>query len=248
MSASKWRDTDDKVTNSRRELIEYIRGYRIMSKQKNDRQTNLTRGIRVEIASLVYNLIEVVVSVTVGLLTGSAALVSWGFDSTVEATSAGTLIWRLKAEKDGGDKRTVLHRKKVALYVVACAFWIVVAAILYEAVSAFISQEAPGFNWWGIAILFVSLVVNPLLAWGKYRYGKRLDSPALKYDAKDTLICEYQTVVVLAGIGLTQWMGWWWADPVAALLIVPYVAWEAFEATKDARSVDPGEAEATADT
>ena len=247
MSASKWRDTDDKVTNSRRELIEYIRGYRIMSKQKNDRQTNLTRGIRVEIASLVYNLIEVVVSVTVGLLTGSAALVSWGLDSTVEATSAGTLIWRLKAEKDGGDKRTVLHRKKVALYVVACAFWIVVAAILYEAVSAFISQEAPGFNWWGIAILFVSLVVNPLLAWGKYRYGKRLDSPALKYDAKDTLICEYQTIVVLAGIGLTQWMGWWWADPVAALLIVPYVAWEAFEATKDARSVDPDEAEATAD-
>ena len=247
MSASKWRDTDDKVTNSRRELIEDIRGYRIMSKQKNDRQTNLTRGIRVEIASLVYNLIEVVVSVTVGLLTGSAALVSWGLDSTVEATSAGTLIWRLKAEKDGGDKRTVLHRKKVALYVVACAFWIVVAAILYEAVSAFISQEAPGFNWWGIAILFVSLVVNPLLAWGKYRYGKRLDSPALKYDAKDTMICEYQTVVVLAGIGLTQWMGWWWADPVAALLIVPYVAWEAFEATKDARSVDPDEAEATAD-
>ncbi|MGS4947884.1 cation diffusion facilitator family transporter [Meridianimarinicoccus sp. RP-17] len=218
-----------------------------MSKQKNDRQTNLTRGIRVEIASLVYNLIEVVVSVTVGLLTGSAALVSWGLDSTVEATSAGTLIWRLKGEKDGGDKRTVLHRKKVALYVVACAFWIVVVAILYEAVSAFISQEAPGFNWWGIAILFVSLVVNPLLAWGKYRYGKRLDSPALKYDAKDTLICEYQTVVVLAGIGLTQWMGWWWADPVAALLIVPYVAWEAFEATKDARSVDPDEAEATAD-
>jgi cation diffusion facilitator family transporter len=218
-----------------------------MSKQKNDRQTNLTRGIRVEIASLVYNLIEVVVSVTVGLLTGSAALVSWGLDSTVEATSAGTLIWRLKGEKDGGDKRTVLHRKKVALFVVACAFWIVVAAILYEAVSAFISQEAPGFNWWGIAILFVSLVVNPLLAWGKYRYGKRLDSPALKYDAKDTLICEYQTVVVLAGIGLTQWMGWWWADPVAALLIVPYVAWEAFEATKDARSVDPDEAEATPD-
>ena len=153
----------------------------------------------------------------------------------------------MKAEKDGGDKRTVLHRKKVALYVVACAFWIVVVAILYEAVSAFISQEAPGFNWWGIAILFVSLVVNPLLAWGKYRYGKRLDSPALKYDAKDTMICEYQTIVVLAGIGLTQWMGWWWADPVAALLIVPYVAWEAFEATKDARSVDPDEAEVTAD-
>ena len=198
-----------------------------MSSHQDNRQANLTRGIRVEIASLVYNIIEVVVSVTVGLLTGSAALVSWGLDSTVEATSAATLIWRLKSEVDGADKRTVLHRKKVALYVVACAFWIVVAAILYEAVSAFISQKAPGFNWWGIAILGASLVANPFLAWGKYRYGKRLDAPALKYDAKDTMICQYQTIVVLAGIGLTQWMGWWWADPVAALLIVPYVAWEA---------------------
>ena len=187
-----------------------------MSSQQDNRQANLTRGIRVEIASLVYNIIEVVVSVTVGLLTGSAALVSWGLDSTVEATSAATLIWRLKGEKDGAEKRTVLHRKKVALYVVACAFWIVVAAILYEAVSAFLSQKAPGFNWWGIAILGASLVVNPFLAWGKYRYGKRLDAPALKYDAKDTMICQYQTIVVLAGIGLTQWMGWWWADPVAA--------------------------------
>ena len=166
-----------------------------MSSQKDNRQANLTRGIRVEIASLVYNIIEVVVSVTVGLLTGSAALVSWGLDSTVEATSAATLIWRLKGEKDGAGKRTVLHRKKVALYVVACAFWIVVAAILYEAVSAFISQKAPGFNWWGIAILGASLVVNPFLAWGKYRYGKRLDAPALKYDAKDTMICQYQTIV-----------------------------------------------------
>ena len=101
-----------------------------MSSQKDNRQANLTRGIRVEIASLVYNIIEVVVSVTVGLLTGSAALVSWGLDSTVEATSAATLIWRLKGEKDGAGKRTVLHRKKFALYVVACAFWIVVAAAL----------------------------------------------------------------------------------------------------------------------
>jgi len=214
-----------------------------MREQQDDRQADLKRGLRVEIASLVYNILEVIVSVTAGLLTGSAALVSWGLDSTVEATSAGTLIWRLRAETEGVDRRTVLKRKKIALSVVAAAFWIVVAAILYEAVSAFVSQEAPGFSWWGIAILLVSLVVNPFLAWGKYRYGKRLDSLALKYDAKDTLICEYQTVVVLIGLALTEAFGWWWADPVAALLIVPYVAWEGFEATKDARSVEPDDAD-----
>lgn len=217
-----------------------------MVKQRNDRAANLKRGILVEIASLVYNILEVVISVTAGLLTGSAALVSWGLDSTVEATTAGTLLWRLRGEQNGADRRTILHRKKVALAVVAAAFWIIVVAILYEAVSAFVSRATPGFNWWGIAILGAALVVNPFLAWGKFRYGKRLGSPALKYDAKDTLICQYQTVVVLAGIGLTQWFGWWWADPVAALLIVPYVAWEGLNATKDAWSVAPDDAEAAA--
>ncbi|WP_299819017.1 cation diffusion facilitator family transporter [uncultured Jannaschia sp.] len=217
-----------------------------MAEERNDRKTDLRRGLRVEIASLLYNILEVVVSVTAGLLTGSAALISWGLDSTVEATSAGTLIWRLRAEERGADRRTVLKRKKVALSVVAAAFWIVVAAILYEAVSAFVSREAPDFSWWGIAILLTSLVVNPFLAWGKFRYAKRLESPALRYDAKDTLICQYQTVVVLIGLVLTQTHGWWWADPVAALLIAPYVAWEGFEATRDAWSVDPDNTEAAA--
>ena len=86
----------------------------------------------------------------------------------------------------------------------------------------------------------MSLVVNPLLAWGKYYYGKKTDSPTLKYDAIDTMICEYQTIVVLIGIGLVQWQGWWWADPIAALLIVPYVAWEAYESGRDAYHVDLG--------
>ena len=80
-----------------------------MASEQNDRQTNLTRGIRVEVASFVYNVIEVVVSVTVGLLTGSAALVSWGLDSTVEATSAATLIWRLRGEKNGADPVSYTH-------------------------------------------------------------------------------------------------------------------------------------------
>ena len=124
----------------------------------------------------------------------------------------------------------------------ATAFWIVVAFILYEAVSKFISQETPSFSWLGIGILVVALVVNPFLAWGKYHYGEKLDAPSLRYDAKDTLICQYQTVVVLAGLILTHTMGWWWADPVAAVAIVPYVAWEGVEAARDARNVDPNEA------
>ena len=197
----------------------------------------------VEVASLVYNIAEVAISMTAGFMTGSSALISWGVDSIVEGNSAAFMIWRLGGEVQGISERQVLKRKKIALSVLSAAFTIAVLFICYEAISKFISGEKSDMSWWGIGILLVSLFVNPLLAWGKYHYGKKTDSPTLKYDAIDTMICEYQTIVVLVGIGLVQWQGWWWADPVAALLIVPYVAWEAFEAGRDAWKVDPSNGE-----
>ncbi len=208
----------------------------------DQRKRWLRHGRYVEAASLIYNAIEVAVSLTAGFLSGSAALISWGLDSTVEGASAGTMIWRLHGEEVEISRRSLERRKKIALYVVAAAFWIVVVFILYEAVTKLISQQAPSFSWLGIGILVVALMVNPFLAWGKYRYGKKLDAPSLKYDAKDTLICQYQTAVVLTGLILTETMGWWWADPVAALAITPYVAWEGTEALRDAWRVDPDEA------
>ena len=197
----------------------------------------IRKGRHVETVSLIYNLIEVGVSLTAGFLTGSSALISWGVDSVVESNSAAFMIWRLHGEEKGISQREVLKRKKIALGVLSGAFAIAAVFILYEAISKFITGESASMSWWGIGILLVSLVVNPLLAWGKYHYGKKTDSPTLKYDAIDTMICEYQTIVVLVGIGLVQWQGWWWADPIAALLIVPYVAWEAFNAGRDARNV-----------
>lgn len=130
-------------------------------------------------------------SLTAGFLTGSAALISWGLDSAVEATSAGTVVWRLHGDEKGISKEQVRRRKKVALAVLASAFTIAVCFILYEAISKFMSQKMPDFNWWGIGILVLSLFINPFLAWGKYRYGKKLDSPTLRYDAIDALICQY---------------------------------------------------------
>jgi cation diffusion facilitator family transporter len=202
-----------------------------------ERAKLIVRGRNVEIASLIYNITEVTISLTAGFMTGSSALISWGVDSIVEANSAAFMIWQLNGEAKGINERDKRKRKKIALGVLSGAFTIAVLFICYEAISKFISQETASMSWWGIGILLVSLVVNPMLAWGKYRYGKKTDSATLKYDAIDTMICEYQTVVVLIGIGLVQWQGWWWADPVAALLIVPYVAWEAYESGRDAWQV-----------
>lgn len=211
----------------------------------NDGNANqpIRRGRYIETISLLYNLLEVGVSLTAGFLTGSSALISWGVDSIVESSSAAFMIWRLHGEEDGVSRHDLLKRKKIALAALSGAFTIAVLFICYEAISKLMSQETASMSSWGIGILLVSLIINPLLAWGKYHYGNKTDSPALKYDAIDTMICEYQTVVVLVGIGLAHWQGWWWADPVAALLIVPYVAWEAFEAGRDARNVDPSQAE-----
>jgi len=204
--------------------------------------TNRIRGIRrgryIEVTSLIYNITEVAVSLTAGFASGSSALVSWGVDSIVEGNSAAFMIWRLHGEEKGISDCDVRKRKKIALGVLSGAFMIAVLFILYEAINNFISQETASMSWWGIGILLVSLVVNPFLAWGKYHYGKQTDSATLKYDAIDTMICEYQTIVVLIGIGLVQWQGWWWADPVAALLIVPYVAWEAYQSGRDAWQVN----------
>jgi divalent metal cation (Fe/Co/Zn/Cd) transporter len=90
----------------------------------------------------------------------------------------------------------------------------------------------------GLIILLVSLVVNPILIYYKRNYGHKLDSPELLADAKDTFICLYQSVVVLIGLILLNWLGWWWADPIAALLIVPYAAKESWESFKKAREID----------
>ena len=206
----------------------------------SDHITGIRNGRTVEVVSLIYNIIEVVVSLTAGFATGSSALVSWGVDSIVEANSAAFMIWRLRGEELGKSECELRKRKKITLSVLSGAFTLAVAFILYEAISKLISQDTASISWRGIGNLLVSLVVNPLLAWGKYYYGKKTDSPTLKYDAIDTMICEYQTIVVLIGIGLVQWQGWWWADPIAALLIVPYVAWEAYESGRDAYHVDLG--------
>ena len=197
----------------------------------------IKKGRRVEIASLIYNIAEVGVSLTVGFSTGSSALISWGVDSIVEGNSAAFMIWRLKGEMDELPEKDLLNRKKITLGVLSAAFAIAALFICYEAYKKFTSEETTSFSWWGIAILATSLIINPLLAWGKYHYGNQTGLKTLRYDAIDTMICEYQTIVVLIGIGLTQWQGWWWADPLAALLIVPYVAWESYNAGKDALNV-----------
>ncbi|MDT0651171.1 cation diffusion facilitator family transporter [Autumnicola edwardsiae] len=201
------------------------------------REEYLKKARKLQIYNVIYDTIEVAVSLTAGFISGSAALIGWGLDSIIEIISASTLGWRLHGEiQDISDKR-VKKREKITLYVIATSFLIVSIFITYDSVTKFFNKETPDWSTMGLTILLVSLVVNPILIWYKRKYGKKLDSKELLADSKDTFVCLYQTVAVLGGLLAVQYLDWWWADPVAALLIVPYALKEGWEAFKNGREI-----------
>lgn len=205
-----------------------------MATQK--RQQTLKKAERLQVFNVLYDVVEVGVSLTAGFISGSAALIGWGLDSTIEVISATTLWWRLHGEVEGIPEEEVTKREKITLYVIAVSFLIVSCFITYDSVTKLLSQETASWSTLGLIILCVSLVVNPILIYYKQYYGHELDNDELIADSKDTFICLYQTVAVLAGLLAARYFGWWWADPAAALLIVPYALKEGWEAFRKGRS------------
>lgn len=205
------------------------------------RQQDLKKARTLQIWNVIYDVIEVVVSLIAGFASNSPALIGWGLDSTIEVISSATLGWRLHGEINGIDKEKVKKRKKITLLVIATSFTLVCIFITYDSVTKLINQETASWSTMGLIILLVSLMVNPILIYFKRKYGKKLDSPAMLADAKDTFICLYQTVVVLIGLLLVNQFGWWMADPIAALLIVPYALKEGWEAFSKARNINLNE-------
>ena len=189
---------------------------------EKERGKYLRKARKVQVYNVIYDTIEVVVSLIAGFSSGSAALIGWGLDSIIEVVSASTLWWRLNGEVKGISEKRVRKRERATLYVIAISFLLVSAFITYDSISKLIAQNPPSWSTAGIVILVISLVVNPILIWYKYRYGKKLDSKELIADSKDTFVCLYQTIAVLGGLLAVRYLDWWWADPVAAFLIVPY--------------------------
>lgn len=179
--------------------------------------------------TMAYNAVEAVLAVAAGIAAASIALVGFGLDSTIELAAAGALLWRLRVEAKGAEREVVerterrVHRfigftfLALALYVTAQAGW-----VLWRAVEP---EESP----LGIALAVVSLVVMPLVAWGKLRAARELGSASLRAEAKETLACSYLSLTLLLGLAANAVAGWWWADPVAALLMVPWLVAEGRE-------------------
>lgn len=184
----------------------------------------LRAGRRLEWFTLGWNVIEGVVSVGAGAMAGSTALVGFGVDSFIESASGGVLLWRLQDHDDHH------RREELALKLVGASFFLLAAYVAWEAAGALVLHEPPEASWPGIVIAALSLVVMPWLARRKRRVAGDLGSRALVADSRQTDLCAYLSAILLGGLLLNALLGWWWADPVAALVMAPIIANEGREA------------------
>ena len=191
-----------------------------------ERPAAVLRGRRLEYFTVVWNTLEGLVAVLAGIVAGSISLVGFGIDSFIEVTSGSVLLWRMSVDSD-------VHRReaneKRALQIVGACFLLLGAYIAYDAISDLWSKRAPELSVAGILLACASLVVMPLLARAKRKVGRALGSAAMHADAKQTEFCTYLSAILLAGLLLNAFFGLWWADPLAALIMVPIIAKEGIE-------------------
>lgn len=174
-------------------------------------------------------------SVFVGLLAGSIALVGFGLDSFVESLSGGVMIWRFRKHGKMTKEEEEEKIESKAIKLIAYTFFILGSYVLYESVEKLCFHEIPSPSLVGIIIAAVSIIVMPVLFYMKYRTGKSVKSKSLVADSRQTLACMVMSVALLAGLGLNYRYGLWWADPVAGLIIVIFLIKEGYTALKEGK-------------
>ncbi|MDE3152839.1 MAG: cation transporter, partial [Gemmatimonadota bacterium] len=187
------------------------------------------RGLRLNYATIGYNAVEALAALWAGFAAGSVALVGFGFDSVIELSASVAAQWRLRMDASE-DRRERVER--VAHRVVGWCFLALAAYVAYDSVQALREGAAPERSVPGIVVLALSAVVMPLLAQAKRRVARALGSRALEGEAAQTSLCAYLSLIALAGVALNAAVGWWWADPVAALVMVPIIAQEGIEGVR----------------
>jgi divalent metal cation (Fe/Co/Zn/Cd) transporter len=189
------------------------------------------RSLLLAYATAGYNLAEGVVAVAAGAVASSAALLGFGLDSFIEVSSALVVIWQFRSKLPEA-------REKLALKLIAVSFFALAVWISIDAARHLVGGERAAPSPVGIGLAAVSVVVMPLLVWAKRRTGRELGSATVVADSVQTLLCTYLSAVLLVGLLLTGWLGFSWADPIAALAIAAVAAKEGVEAWRGERCDD----------
>ena len=208
----------------------------ILVEQNAERTIAIRRGRVLEYVTIIWNLLEGIISIGAGVLAGSIALVGFGLDSLIEVSSGAALLWRLHL--DAPERRE--RAEKIALKLVGISFLLLSSYIALDAIKSVIRREPPDASFLGIAIAALSLAVMPYLAKAKRRVAAAIRSRAMEADSRQTDICAYLSAILLGGLMLNAVLGWWWADPVAAIIMAPIIAKEGIEALRGDTCGDEG--------
>jgi divalent metal cation (Fe/Co/Zn/Cd) transporter len=188
------------------------------------------RGLVLAALTIAWNTIEAVVAIGAGLVAGSIALVGFGVDSVIEVLSGWAVVWQFRGELRGGYDEA---RERLALRLIGGTFFVLATYVVIEALrDLFLVDAQADESPVGIVLAGLSLVIMPALAWAKRRTAEQLHSPTLRADATETLLCAWLSAALLAGLGLNAAVGWWWADPLAALAIAGLAVHEGLEAIR----------------
>lgn len=188
-----------------------------------DSTADLRAGRRIEYVSVAWTSLEALGGMIAGVMAGSIALIGFGADSVIELASSAILLWRLNHEF--GEQR-----ERTALRLVGVSFLLLAAYVGWEAIESLVKHQPPSVSYFGIGFSALCLMVMPLIACAKRRVAVRLNSRAMEADSKQSSICAYLAAILLCGLALNALFAWWWADPVAALVMLPIIIKEGIEA------------------
>jgi divalent metal cation (Fe/Co/Zn/Cd) transporter len=176
----------------------------------------------------IWNLIEAAVALWSGIRAGSVALIGFGLDSILELAAGGILIWRLQTTWEDHEEENTAERKAHKL--IGITFFMLAGYILIQSLATLLGIFAePRETTVGVILIVASAIVMTILYFKKMPIAEKLGSRALRAEAKETLFCDLQDLTVLVGLGANFLFGWWWADPVAALGLIPFLVKEGWE-------------------
>ena len=182
--------------------------------------------------TLAYNVAEGCLALFWGWKARSIALVGFGLNSWIEVAAAGVVLWRLRLELAGAAPEELEAGERRVERFVGITFFLLASYVVGQAGWILWRRAAPDESVFGLALALASLIIMPLVAWGKLHAASKIGSGALRAEAKETLACSYLSLTLLLGLGANAAWGWWWADPVAALLMVPWLVREGVEAVR----------------
>lgn len=191
----------------------------------------IRRARRIQLLTIIWMLAEAVIALGAAWRAKSPALLGFGGDSAVELLSAAVVFWRFHAKSESES----MPAEKIASRIAGVLLFVVAGFVLVVSTLAMLGYEEPRPSLLGIVLLTASALGMPWLASQKRKLAAQLSSAALNADAAQSSVCGYLSWIALAGLAANSILHKYWTDPIAALILVPFILKEGWETMRSSR-------------